>query len=384
MPSTDLRQSVLAPARRIVVKLGTALLAGRQPARGSGLDPAYLASIASQIAQLHRNGRELTLVTSGAIGAGCSVLGLERRPTDVAELQAMAAVGQRQLMRCFHDAFAPHDLEVAQLLLTRGDFDDRTRFLNVRNCVQRLQHYGCVPIANENDTVAVEEIRFGDNDRLSALLCNAIGAEVLILLSVVDGLMDHAGQRVDLVQNLDEAGAYVRAEKTAFGSGGMSSKLEAARLVTEAGRLVIIADGREPDVLARLLRGEPLGTVFTPRQRKLGTRERWIGLTRRPAGSLTIDAGAVNALHHRGRSLLAIGITAVAGTFERGQVIAVTSPDGREVARGLTNYGSEEIDRIKGKRSNQLAKVLGRAAYAEVIHRDNLVVIGRGERPAPG
>ncbi len=383
MPSTQIRQTALAGSRRIVVKLGTALLAGTNPSKVGGLDPQYLASIADQVAALRDDGRELTLVSSGAIGAGCAVLGLTRRPRDVAELQAMAAVGQRQLMRRFHEVFASHGLEVAQLLLTRGDFDDRTRFLNVRNCVQRLHGYGCVPIANENDTVAVEEIRLGDNDRLSALLCNAIGADLLVLLSVIDGLMDHEGRRVDLVRDLNEANSYVRMDKTAFGSGGMGSKLEAARVVTEAGRVVVIANGREPRVLERLLGGEALGTVFMPRQRKLGARDRWIGLTRRPAGAVTVDAGAVGALRDRGTSLLAIGISAATGDFERGQVIAVLGPDGVEVARGLSNYSRDEVEQIKGKRSNQFVKILGREAYAEVIHRDNLVVIGHGEAVEP-
>ncbi len=377
MPSTELRQTVLPKSRRIVVKLGTALLGGKDPATVGGVDPAFLSDVATQVAELRQRGHEVTLVSSGAIGAGCAALGLAKRPRDVAELQAMAAVGQRRLMTRFHEAFARHGLEVAQLLLTRRDFDDRARFLNVRNCLQRLHAYGCVPIVNENDTVAVDEIRVGDNDCLSALLCNAIGGDVLVLLTVVDGLMDGEGHRVDLVRDLDEANGLVRSEKTVFGTGGMGSKLEAARLVATAGRVAVIADGRQPRVLTRLLAGEAVGTLFLPRQRKLGARQRWIGLTRRPAGAVTIDAGAVAALLHQNRSLLAIGITGVSGRFERGQVIAVFGPDGREAARGLCNYSSDEVVLIMGKRSSQFEKILGRAGYAEVIHRDNLVVIGR-------
>lgn len=384
MPSTELRQTVLAQSRRIVVKMGTALLGGRDPAAVGGVDPAFLDQIAAQIAELRGRGREVTLVSSGAIGAGCSALGLARRPRDVAELQAMAAVGQRRLMTRFHEAFAPHGLEVAQLLLTRGDFDDRARFLNVRNCLQRLHGYGCVPIINENDTVAVDEIRVGDNDCLSALLCNAIGGDALVLLTVVDGLMDGEGRRVDLVRDVDQANGLVRSEKTVFGTGGMGSKLEAARLVATAGRVAVIADGRQPRVLPRLLAGESVGTVFAPRRRKLGARQRWIGLTRRPAGAVRVDAGALTALVNQNRSLLAIGITGVTGRFERGQVIAVFGPDGREAARGLCNYSSGEVELIMGKRTSQFEKILGRAGYAEVIHRDNLVLIGREEADAAG
>jgi glutamate 5-kinase len=381
--STELRQTVLAQSRRIVVKLGTALLGGNDAAASGGVDPAFLSDIAAQIASLRQGGREVTLVSSGAIGAGCAILGLEKRPRDVAELQALAAVGQRRLMTRFHDAFAPHGLEVAQLLLTRGDFDDRARFLNVRNCLQRLHAHGCVPIVNENDTVAVDEIRFGDNDCLSALLCNAIGGDLLVLLTVVDGLMDRDGRRVDMVRDVQQANGLVRAEKTTWGTGGMASKLEAARLVAAAGRVAAIADGRQPQALPRLLDGESVGTVFLPRRRKMGARQRWIGLTRRPAGGVSIDAGALTALVRQNRSLLAIGITDVQGRFERGQVIAVLGPDRVEAARGLSNYSSEEIRLIMGRRSSQFEKILGRAGYGEVIHRDNLVVIGRDDADAP-
>ena len=374
MPSAQLRQDILANARKVVVKLGTALLTGQGRKVSAGLDRRYLARLASQIVELRERGFEITIVSSGAIAAGCAVLGLDKRPTDVAELQAMAAVGQRQLMMRFHEAFDPYDLEVAQILLTRSDFEHRIRFLNIRNCIAQLHQRGCIPIVNENDTVAVDEIRFGENDVLSALVCNALRADALILLTVSEGLCDAAGNTIDLVTDIQQAATMVRKEQTAFGSGGFVSKLDAARLVTEAGEIAVIANGRQPNVLTRLFAAESIGTAFVPAARKLDSRQRWIGLTKRPAGTVSIDDGAATALLHRGKSLLAIGITDVTGRFERGEAIMVRDRNGRELARGLTNYSAEEIRLIMGKRSNQFEKILGRAAYAEVVHRDNLVV----------
>jgi len=375
MPSTTLRQKVLAKARRIVVKLGTQLLT-----RGNGdslqLDVRFIRRMADQIVELRQGGRQVTVVCSGAIGAGCGALGVESRPTDVADMQAMAAVGQRLLMTHFHDAFARHNIEVGQVLLTRGDFDDRTRFLNLRNCLTHLQRLDCVPVINENDTVAVDELRFGDNDLLAALVTNALRADALVILTVVDGLLDNDENVIDLVDNVRSAGSFARDDQTAMGSGGMTTKLEAARLATEAGEITVIANGREKNVLPRLFGAESIGTVFVPASRKLDSRARWIGLTKRPAGKIVIDQGAVTALCARGRSLLAIGITDTSGRFDRGDVLSVRDPDGAEVARGLTNYNAGELKLIAGMRSNQFEKVLGRAAYPEVIHRDNLVVTG--------
>lgn len=382
MPSTALRNTVLTAARRIVVKIGTQLLTSPQPGK-HGLDLRCLRDIARQIAELRQRGYEVTLVSSGAIGAGCAELGLPKRPTDVADQQAVAAVGQRRLMRHMHDAFSRHGLHVGQMLLTRSDFDDRVRFLNIRNCVTRLHRFGCIPIVNENDTVAVDEIRFGDNDMLSALMCNALRAQALILLTAVDGLLDAQGQVVDWVENVTDCLSLARRETSRWGTGGILSKLEAARIVTEAGETAVIACGREKDVLHRLLSGEKLGTVFAPAQRRLDSRQRWIGLTARPAGTVTIDDGAVAALCQRGKSLLASGIQALTGQFERGEVLLVRDPRGREVARGLTNYNADELRLIMGKRSNQFEKILGRPAYAEVIHRDNLVVLNNHHNPPP-
>ena len=370
MPSSHLRRNCLPTARQLVVKLGTQVLT----APGGGLDRDLLARIAAQVAELRKRGIELLLVSSGAIGAGCAMLDLPRRPRDVADQQAVAAVGQRGLMSLMAEAFAPHGIEVAQLLLTRGDFDNRTRFLNIRNCISRLHAFKCLPIINENDTVATDELRFGDNDALAAMLTNLLRADALILLTTVPGLLDHEGRTIELVEDARDAMRYGRQDVSELGTGGIQSKLDAARMATDAGEMVIIADGREQDVLLRLVAGEKLGTAFVPAARKLDSRKRWIGMTRRPAGAVRIDEGAVNALVQRHKSLLASGIAGVHGNFDRGDVIRIEDTQGRELGRGLTNYNSADLSLIKGKRSNQFEKILGRPAFAEVIHRDNLVM----------
>jgi len=387
MPSTELRQTVLKSAKRVVVKIGTQLLSRpRKQGSGPGVDTAYVADIARQIAELRGRGLEVTLVSSGAVGAGCAELGIDKRPTDLAALQAIAAIGQRRLMTHWHEAFSKHDIGVGQVLLTRSDFDDRARFLNIRNCVTHLHERGCVAVLNENDTVSIDELSFGDNDMLAALMCNALPADALVLLTVVDGLLERNGKGpvIDYVDDvIDRIAAAKQAQltagKTAWGKGGIQTKLEAARLVTEAGEVAVIANGREPDVLTRLLAGDKLGTVFVPATKKLDARRRWIGLTARPAGTVSIDDGAVSALLKRGKSLLATGITQITGRFEPGDILMVRDPNGKEVARGLTNFGSDELRLIQGKRSNEFAKALGRSAFAEVIHRDNLVMLPGGE-----
>ncbi len=375
MPSTELRQSVLTAARRVVVKIGTQLIF-EEGAATPTIDAAFVADVARQIAELTRRGYQITLVSSGAIGCGCVELGLARKPADVAAAQAVAAVGQRRLMGYWAEALLPHGLRVGQVLLTRGDFDDRARFLNIRNCLQRLHELDCIPVLNENDTVAVDEIRFGDNDLLAALTCNAIKADACVLLTVVPGLLDAGGHCVDLVTSVAEHHALTTAGKSRWGSGGMSSKLEAARMVTEAGEIAAIACGREANVLVRLLGGERIGTVFMPAQRRLDSRKRWIGLTARPAGSVAINGPAVEALRAKGKSLLAVGVTEVTGRFEKGEIVVVRDLKGAEVARGLTNYSADELRLIMGKRSSQFEKILGRPSYAELVHRDNLVVTG--------
>lgn len=374
MPSTVIRQTVLTAARRVVVKIGTQLIATGEGER-MRIDFGFIAEIARQIASLQAMGYEVTLVSSGAIGCGCVELGLNERPKDVAAQQAVAAIGQRRLVAYWADALKEHGLGTGQVLLTRSDFDDRARFLNIRNCISHLHGLKCVPVLNENDTVAVEEIRFGDNDLLAALTCNALRADALILLTGVEGLLDANGQVVDLVDDV-MAFAGLTKGKSKWGSGGMSTKLEAARLVTEAGEVAVVASGRAADVLPRVLGGDKIGTVFLPADRKLDSRKRWIGLTARPAGTITINGPAAAAVRGQGKSLLAVGITEVSGRFEKGEVVTVRDAEGAEVARGLTNYGAEELALIRGRKTSEFEKLLGKPGYAEVIHRDNLVVVG--------
>lgn len=378
MPSTDIRQSVLRDARQVVVKIGTQLITGGTAKKAlPAVDLDFIADAARQIAELTKAGVQVTLVSSGAIGAGCVEMGLAKRPTDVAEQQAVAAIGQRALMTHWHDALTKHKLGVGQVLLTRADFDDRLRFLNIRNCVTKLHEMRCIPVLNENDTVAVEEIRFGDNDLLAALMCSALRAQVLLLLTSVDGLLDASGEVVDRVDNVIEQLQLVRHDqKSSWGSGGMQTKLEAARVVVEAGEVAVIASGREKDVVKRVLAGERLGTVFAPAVRTLDSRQRWIGLTARPAGAIAIDPGAVEALTARGKSLLAAGVRDMTGRFERGDIVMVRDHHGKEIARGLTNYSADELRLIRGKRSNQIAGVLGKPAYKSVIQREHLVLLG--------
>ena len=373
MPSTALRQEVLTTARRLVVKVGSQLLTNRR----GGLDARYMRRIGNQLAELIDRGYQITLVSSGSIAVGCKVLGLAERPREIDALQAVAAVGQSGLMKRWGGIFASHKIEVAQMLLTRGDFEDRNRYLNIRNCIGELHHIPAVPIVNENDTVAVDELRLGDNDILAAMVAGAIRADALILLSVVDGVNDAAGNPLEMVNDPVEARELVLEERSALGSGGMETKLEAARMVTEAGEIAVVANGREKDVLHRLVAGEKLGTVFVPARRKLPSRRRWIGSAVRPSGALAVDDGAARALIEKKKSLLATGITNVVGRFEKGDVVVIRDRRGREIARGLINYTAEETRTLMGKRSSQFEKLLGRRAYDEIVHRDNLVATQR-------
>ncbi len=364
-------RQLLAGVRHMVIKLGTQLLSN-----ASGIDAPYLAAMATQIAELRRRGVRVTVVSSGAVGAGLAELNLPKRPTDLGKLQAVAAVGQRRLMDAWAGAFAPHQLKVAQILLTRDDIDARTRFLNLRNTIHAVHEFGAVPIINENDTVSTDEmikITFGDNDILSALVTQALRADLLVLLSVVDGVLDEAGRPVRLVQTPDDAKPLVRVEKSALGKGGMSSKLQAARMVTDSGEAMIVAHGRMENLLPRLIDGEELGTLFVPGHKRRPSRVRWIG-SARPAGSIVVDAGAVAAVGHRNKSLLPAGVVAVQGEFDRGDVVAIVGPDGTCIARGLSNYASEDVLLIRGKKTAELRTLLAERAYDEVIHRDNLLL----------
>lgn len=371
------RSEYLGNVRSVVVKLGTQLLSDSE----GRIDAPFVAKIAEQVAQLRRDGVRVTIVSSGAIGCGLREMGLSQRPADLAKLQAIAAVGQRRLMDIWADAFDPHHLAVAQMLLTRQDIDDRTRFLNLRDTISAVHEMNAIPIVNENDTVSTAElvkITFGDNDILAALLAHAMRADLLVLLTVVDGLLGKDDQPVRLIKRAGDGRNLIREEKSDFGKGGMDSKLQAAQMVNDAGDAMIVADGRIDRILARLLAGEELGTLFIPAAaKKRSSRSRWIGAVR-PAGTIVIDEGACRALVEQNKSLLPAGIVKVEGDFARGDVVAIQGPDGKIIARGLSNYSAADMGRVRGKKTQQVRELLAEAAYDEAVHRDNLVVERNG------
>ena len=312
---------------------------------------------------------------------------MTERPTDLPRLQAVAAIGQSLLVEAYERALSPYGYHAAQVLLTADDLEHRLRYLNARNTLLALLELGAIPIINENDTVSVEELHttFGDNDRLAAIVTNLIRAPLLVLLSDVDGLYDgdpcQPGKRIlPTVERLDRSIYDLVCDKRGGrGKGGMASKLEAVRLCTSAGENVVIASGRDSEVLPKIVAGAVVGTLFLAQGQSLAARKRWIGLTVKPRGMLQLDAGAQEAIQRKGRSLLAAGIVAVDGRFAKGDVVGLRSPDGTEIARGLTNYGHEDLARIKGLRTSQIADVLGECPYEEVVHRDNMVVTTQAE-----
>jgi glutamate 5-kinase len=372
------RQEVIALAQTVVVKVGTNVLAGAD----GRLDSGRLQKLADQVERVRQSGRKVALVSSGAIGAGVGRLGFGKRPTDLRHLQACAAVGQSFLMRAYEECLAKHGTHAAQILLTAGDFDSRGRYLNARNTIVTLFEWGVLPIINENDTVSVAEIRFGDNDHLAAMVTNLLQAPLLILLTVVDGLYDadpradpNAGllATVPLIDGsiLEMAGS----SRSSLGTGGMRSKIRAARLATAAGESVIIANGTRSDVLDRIFAAQSVGTLFLPHGTAVPAWKRWLGFTARPKGHLIVDGGARDAVQHQGRSLLPIGVVRVTGSFNKGDVVALCDGTGTEFARGLTNYSAVDAGRILGLRTEQVGGVLGALPYEEIVHRDNLVVI---------
>ena len=383
-PTID-RHALLASVRSVVIKIGTNALtdpAGR-------IDLGLLSHFAQQVATLKAKKIQVTMVSSGAIGAGITQLGLPGRPRDLPTLQAAASVGQSILMNLFADAFralgseAKDALHVGQILITRGDFEDRHRYLNLRNCIHALHRHHCIPILNENDSVAVAEIRFGDNDLIAAQVTHLLRADLLILLSVVDGLLDPAGHTIPLIHDVDDAAVNVNdSQKSSRGTGGMGSKLLAAGTVRTAGEPVLIANGKRPHILTDLLDGQPLGTLILPKgmtpasptARRLSSRSRWISLTARTKGTLTVDDGAAAALRAN-KSLLASGILASTGTFDAGDPLLITTLDGTPLAKGLSNYAHEELVLIRGHKSSDFAALLKTDTYYdEVIHKDNLVL----------
>jgi glutamate 5-kinase len=370
-------KTVLADARRIVVKIGSSLLTNA----GAGLDRDAIADWSHQIAELRARGVEVLVVSSGAIAEGMKRLGWTKRPSAVNELQAAAAVGQMGLVQMWESCFAERGLHTAQVLLTHEDLGHRRRYLNARTTLKSLLSLNVVPVINENDTVVVDEIRFGDNDTLGALVTNLIEADALVILTDQKGLYSSDPRRdpgatlVAQGRAGDPALEAMAGGAGSLGSGGMITKVQAAKRAARSGAHTAIAWGREARALSRLFAGEALGTLLLAETRPVAARKQWLADHLKPAGRITLDAGAVKALVTDGKSLLAIGATAVEGAFERGEVVSVAGPDGREIARGLVNYGAADTARILRKPTSEIESALGYIAEPELIHRDNLVVL---------
>jgi len=360
----------LSKVQQIVVKCGTSSLTDKS----GKLDTRALQNICNQINTIMESGKSVTLVASGAIGAGMGELDLHERPDTLPMLQAVAAVGQGQLMRAFHDAMEKHQKRVGQVLVDRSDFEHRTRYLNIRNTMLALHERHVLPIINENDAVSVDEIRFGDNDIIAAHITNMLAADLLIMLTTVEGIM-HNGKVISSVDSVEEAKNYIREDKSRLGSGGMVTKLAAAEMVTSAGEAAMIASAGTEKVLERILAGENTGTFFKPSDRKLPSRKRWIGQASRPGGTIKVDQGAAEALVSRGKSLLPSGINEILGDFSPGDTVSILSPDGKEIARGLTNYDSKQLQAIMGKQSSEIDSILGHKSYDEAIHRNNMTLM---------
>jgi glutamate 5-kinase len=377
------RQEIATSSEMVVVKVGTRVLTHED----GSLDQGRVTEISNQIVRLTEAGRRVVLVSSGAVASGLGRLKLQRRPSDLAHLQAVAAVGQSGLIEAYNHALEAHGFHAAQILLTADDLNDRTRYLNVRNTLLALFQYRSVPIINENDTVRVDELQrnVGDNDRLAAMVTNLIRAPLLVLLSDVEGLYDGdpadpRSQVIPIVTRLEEAIRQFQRQPTQsmvpnhLSKGGMASKLEAARLTTATGENVVIANGRRPNVLVDILAGAPVGTLILAQGPAVASRKRWIGFTAHPCGRLILDPGAQRAIEQQGRSLLAIGVARVEGHFQKGDVVSLCRENGDEFARGLINYRSEEMRHIAGQPTDKIVELLGHCPYDEVVHRDNLTM----------
>lgn len=364
-------------ARRWVVKIGSSLVT----AQGRGLDLDAILAWAEELATLHADGVEIILVSSGAVAEGMSRLGWTRRPHALHELQATAAVGQMGLVQAYEACFKRHDIRTAQILLTHDDVSDRQRYLNARSTLRTLIGLRCIPVVNENDTVANDEFRFGENDTLAALVANLIEADLLVMLTDTEGLYDSDPRQNPHARLIEEGHADDPAlasmagdAGSPWGRGGMATKVDAAARAARSGTATVIAPGGEAKVLSRLHTGETLGTLLLPRQEPQLARKRWLASQLGVRGTLHVDAGAARVLRDSGVSLLAVGVTAVEGSFRRGEVVACLDPEGREVARGLVNYPAEDVRRIMGRPSGEIESILGYVSEPELIDRDNMVL----------
>jgi len=372
------KPSLLQNSKTLIVKVGSSLVTNN----GEGLDRNAIAAWAAQISALITQGKQVVLVSSGAVAEGMQRLGWKKRPVEVNELQAAAAVGQMGLVQMYESCFSQHGLHTAQILLTHEDLSDRKRYLNARSTLKTLLNLKVIPIINENDTVVTEEIRFGDNDTLGALVANLIEADTLVILTDQQGLYSSDPRKDSSAQFINfEMAGNPALEKMAggagsnVGTGGMLTKILAAKRAANSGAHTIIASGREPNVLVRLSAGEAIGTHLQAGQMKIVAKKQWLADHLRIGGKLVLDAGAANVLTKEGKSLLAIGVVDVQGAFERGDVVACVNADGVELARGIVNYNSQEVARIKRKPSHEIEHILGYVEESELIHRDNMVLL---------
>ena len=364
-------------SKRWVVKVGSSLVTNN----GLGLDLQAIEGWASQLVAMQKSGLHVVLVSSGAVAEGVTRLGLKSRPKQVHIQQAAAAVGQMGLVQAYESCFMRHGVHAAQILLTHDDLSDRTRYLNARSTLTTLLDMAVVPVVNENDTVATAELCFGDNDTLAALVANLINADVMVLLTDQDGLFN-VDPRIDPNANLvatasakDNSLSAMAGQGSSLGRGGMLTKLSAARLAARSGTNTIIANGKEQQILSRLLQGEELGTLLEADDEPVTARKQWLASQLTLKGKLVLDAGAVKVLKNSGKSLLAVGIKQVSGRFNRGEVVSCLDESGSEIARGLVNYTAAEIEILKGQSSNNIERLLGYAGEEEIVHRDNLILI---------
>lgn len=375
---SSMRKKILKTVKRIVIKIGSRVLTGGS----NGIDPDFIKSLARDVAHFRENDWEIVIVSSGAVAAGSKELGLVGRPKSIPQKQAAAAIGQSRLMQAYESAFSRYNLKVAQILLTRDDLANRQRFLNARTTLDMLLSCNVIPIINENDTVVVEEIKFGDNDNLSALVTNLIEAHLLVIMTDIDGFYDsdpRANPNAKLIplvkavtKEVEQAGGGTA---SSVGTGGMVTKLAAAKKASQYGVPTIIINGRTNGTLAQAMAGREVGTLFLPAKESLNRRKHWIAYTLRPKGRIIVDKGAAEVLSGYGRSLLPSGVSRVEGEFDRGACVRVCGPDGTEFARGIVDYSRQEIEKILGHKSLEIETILGYRYGDEIIHRDNLVML---------
>ena len=372
-PQTPLQ----TPPQTLVIKIGTSSLT--RPDTGY-LALATIARLVETVCQLRQLGHRVILVSSGAVGVGCARLGITQRPKTMALKQAVAAVGQGRLMRVYDDFFSELAQPIAQVLLTRSDLAQRSRYVNSYRTFHQLLQLGVIPIVNENDTVATDELKFGDNDTLSALVASLVSADYLFLLTDVDQLysadprQDPDAKPINRVRHINQIEANIGAAGSSWGTGGMTTKIEAARIATAAGTHTVITQGQTPESILKIVQGEPIGTLFEAQTKQPTARKRWIAGNLIPAGRLYLDAGAAAAIRRAGKSLLPAGITEVEGEFSAQDAVLLCDAGGQEIARGLVNYSDEDLRKISGHRSADIAKLLGHADVETVVHRDNLVL----------